>query len=253
MSTEADKGNWDEDFKPRDESGDAEKSNDRIPYMTFDKPGEYRARLVGNYVRFLRWWAPFTSRVITHDSYRDEDPAWNVKGFWPRLTFAIHIIDRQDKDAQHPTGKLKILEKGTSIFEAFASYKRINDINPAGAEGPDFVITVEWPGGNKRQAKYKVTACAKPSPFSDQEKEMVKNEHAPLKEIYKATPLDKIKELWEELSDDAKIPPKRDDKEEVATTHSTKQSTRVTEPIEDPIDANTSDEEDLFGDDTTEF
>jgi hypothetical protein len=253
MSVEADKGNWDDDFRPREEKA-AQTDQKKTEWMRFDGPGQYRVRLCGNYVKFYRWWSPFTTRIITHLSWKDQDPAWKA-GFWPRKTFAIHVIDRSDTDDAHPTGKLKILEKGNSIFSAFADYRKVNDINPAGKDGPDFVIEVTWPDGNKRQAKYKVTAVAKPSPWSADEVAMIKEEHVPLKEIYKTTPLETIIEEWEELPDSAKTPPQRDGE---SNDPSVAQETRtasapVIEESMHAAPANAEEEDDLFGDDSTEF
>ena len=211
-STEiAETGNWDDDFGQKPPTAtEASTDQKRVPWMKFDQPGEYQIRLCGNYVKFHRWWSPFTTRLISHLSYKDEDPAWNA-GFWPRKTFAIHVIDRKDTDEEHPTGKLKILEKGSSIFQVFADYMRINKINPAGQRGPDFVITVKWPGGVKRNADYSVTPMAAINEWTPGEVAMIKEEHAELKKIYAPSPLDKIKEEWAKLPEDAKIPPKRDD------------------------------------------
>ncbi|MFA7219429.1 MAG: hypothetical protein WC119_02915 [Synergistaceae bacterium] len=247
---QADVGSWDTDFPPEEEKnkGNSNRNNrDRIPFMTFDKPGDYTIRLVGNHVRFWRHWQPFTQRVISHINYKDEDPAWQA-GFYPRETFAIHIIDRAD-------GKLKILEKGRSLFKQFARYKIVNGENPAGKEGPDWVITVEWPNGNKRQAKYSATATSKTSVFTDEEIEMIKAGKAPLKDIYATTPLDKIKELWEALPDEARVPPKRDEKgaeKAEVKDEASKKVEKVKESMPDsPADAG---EDDLFGDDDdTEF
>lgn len=253
MSEDAEQGNWDEDFQSPEQKAERNNSEERrkLDWIKFDKPGTYRIRLVGNFVRFHRWWSPFTTRVITHLSYKDEDPAWNA-GFWPRKTFAIHVIDRKDTDSEHPTGKLKILEKGASIFEVFANYKRINSANPAGKSGPDFVIEVEWPKGNKRQATYKVTAVNSISEWTKEEVEMVKNEHVELKKIYAPTPLEKIKELWDALPDDSKIPPKREEDGEKKVHSAPAPEMKEKPPVET---VSVSDDDDLFGDndDSTGF
>jgi len=245
MSEAAENGNWDEDFAPKSESTQSSDDQRRVDWMKFEKPGEYRVRLAGNFVKFYRWWSPFTTRLITHLSYKDEDPAWNA-GFWPRKTFAIHVIDRGDTDAEHETGKLKILEKGSSIFEAFASYKRINKVNPAGKSGTDFVIEVEWPDGNKRQANYKVTPVMQVSEWTEKEVAMIKEEHVNLKKIYAPSPIEKIKEAWDGLPDDAKIPPKRDgDKTVTSETTPAPAAPTPTPPVET---VSVSDDDDLFGD-----
>jgi len=253
MSEIAESGNWDEDFKtPEQKNENNNEDQKKVPWMLFDKPGEYRVRLCGNFVRFYRWWSPFTTRLISHLSYKDQDIAWN-SGFYPRKTFAIHIIDRNDTSEEYPTGKLKILEKGSSIFEAFANYKRINKINPAGKSGPDFVIEVEWPGGNKRQANYKVTPVMRISEWTEQEVEMIRTEHADLKKIYAPTPLEKINEAWEALPDDAKIPPKQDEGKGKSVPSEKAQAPRPSAPPVETVSV--TDDDDLFGDtdDSTGF
>jgi hypothetical protein len=241
-------GNWDEDFKkaPATTSNSNDSDQKRLDWIKFDGPGEYPIRLCGNFVKFYRWWSPFTTRIITHLSYKDDDPAWN-SGFWPRKTFAIHVIDRSDTDEQHPTGKLKILEKGNSIFEAFSRYSRICKVNPASEEGPDFVVTVEWPKGDKRKAKYTVDYLPSPSPWTPQEMEMIKAEHVQLKKIYAPTPLEKIKEEWEKLPDSAKVPPVRDGGNGKVVESETAPVTSTQEAP--PVEAvSVSDDDDLFGD-----
>jgi hypothetical protein len=247
----AENGNWDDDFG-NEKQTTTTTDQKRVPWMKFDQPGEYQIRLCGNYVKFHRWWSPFTTRLITHLSYKNEDPAWNA-GFWPRKTFAIHVIDRNDTDEEHPTGKLKILEKGSSIFEVFADYKRINKINPAGQKGPDFVVTVKWPGGKKRNADYSVTPMAAINEWTPEEVAMIKEEHAELKKIYAPSALEKIKEEWAKLPEDAKIPPERDDKgyTKQATAQAPAPATPAPAPIQEAPALATADD-DLFGDDNAE-
>lgn len=252
MSESAENGNWDDDFKDKEESsnnsGDGQR---RLDWIRFPAPGNYKIRLCGQYVKFYRWWSPFTERVITHMSYKDKDPAWNA-GFWPRKTFAIHVIDRNDTDEAHPTGKLKILEKGNSIFQAFANCKKVNEFNPASADGVDFNIKVTWPENNKRNANYEVTPIFKKTPFTPEELAMLKAEFVELKSIYKATPLEKIQELWDALPDDAKIPPERDGGKKVQQVATPAAPVAPTPPpIVEEVSAGSSAEDDLFGDNTT--
>ena len=236
---QAEQGNW-------DDLSEDKKSNSkgRTGFMKFDKPGDYTVRLVGNHVKFHRHWSPFTERVITHYEYKENDPAWQA-GFYPRTTFAIHVIDRAD-------GELKILEKGSSLFKQFARYKVVNEINPAGKDGPDWVISVEHPGGNKRQAKYTATFKAKPAPFTEEEIAMIKEKKAPLKDIYATTPLEHIKELWDALPEEAKIAPERNN--DNGTSAPAPASTQ--KPIEEAMPEAPAEkgDDDLFGeDDSTSF
>jgi hypothetical protein len=241
---QADVGSWDTDF-PTDgdregNSGDGDGSRKRIPFMKL-KAGEFTVRLVGNHVKFHRHWQPFTERVISHIGYKSDDPAWQA-GFYPRETFAIHVIDRSD-------GQLKILEKGRSLFKQFARYKIVNDTNPAGKDGPDWVIEVT---GSGLQTKYSATAKAKPSTFTEEEIEMIKENKAPLKTIYATTPLEKIQELWNALPDEAKIPPKREenDSKEGSSSEAPRQTGGIKESMPDsPAESSAGGDDDLFGDD----
>jgi hypothetical protein len=276
-SIRAEECNWDEDFKDSNSDGGKNQNPDRkkIEWMSFPKPGQYRVRLIGKAVRFLKYYKPFGkgTRVITHKSYKDEDPAWQA-GFYPNDTYAIHILDRDNGNA------IKILEKGKTLFKCFAQYQQINKTNPAGKEGPDFVITVVWPKGNKNKAQYSATATQQVSALSAEEKEIIKksftdidlatakkNNSEPLLyrliNIYKTTDLAKIKEMWNNLPESAKIPPKKEednDSEQSATTHTPQpkiEEPKIEEPkIEEPkaevlseneADEIATDSDDLFG------
>lgn len=232
-------GDWDNDF-PADEKKENQEHKS-VTFMKFDKPGDYTIRLVGAHVKFRRHWKPFSERIITHDSYKDEDPAWQA-GFYPRETFAIHIIDRAD-------GKLKILEKGRSLFKQFARYKIVNEMNPADKVGPDWVVTVEWPNGNKRQATYTAIAKSKTNELTKEEIEMFKRDKVALDKLYASTPLEKIQELWDALPDEAKVPPKKEDNENAGPSSPEKSKEKESPVIKEEIVADNDNDDDLFGDD----
>lgn len=244
----AEKGSWDDFNKDEQEKKSGGEDRRRAEYMKFDKAGDYTIRLVGHHVQFLRHWDPFErkDRVITDKTYKGKDPAWNA-GFYPRKTFAIHVIDRAD-------GQLKILEKGNQIFKEFAQYAKVNNINPSQKDGPDFVITVTIPNPNdKRTTRYSVMAKRDAAPFTAEEIAMVKANVYPLADIYKSTTLEKIQELWNAVPEDKKIPPKRDweDKKSDAPAPAAAPApapvTQDEAPVEKIADA-PADEEDLFAD-----
>lgn len=235
----AQKGDWDNDF-PSDEEKNKKNGRNKVEWMKFPKPGTYRVRLVGPFVKFLRHNKPFDGeRVITHLSYKDKDPAWKA-GFYPRETYAIHMFDRNDGN------KLKILEKGNSIFRAFSTYKKVNDINPAGKEAPDFSIEVSWPDGNKFQAKYTVTPLAKIQALNDEEIAAWQSGRAPLNEIYKSTTLEKIQELWGNLPDEKKVPQKKEDAKTSAPAPQ-KAKAKPEPEIEEAMPEAPAEQDDLFG------
>ena len=216
-SINADKGDWVDDFAPRKDGGG--KGNDdrpKLEWMKFPEPGDYSVRFVGNPVKYLKHNDPpfpFKNRVITHGSYKENDPAWQA-GFYPSPFLAIFVIDRKD-------GGIKILDKSKKFFKSVSDFKKNEDIDPGGREAPDFVITVEWPEGNKRRAKYSINNRMKPAPFSNEEIEKIRSICVPvemkdedtgetvkvsrLQLVYRSTPLEKIIEAWEALPEESKI------------------------------------------------
>ena len=262
MSHEAEKGDWIDDFAPRQASGGD--NNNRVEWMKFPEPGEYRVRLIGNPVKYLKHNDPpfpFPQRIITHGTYKAEDPAWQA-GFYPSVHFAIFVLDRAD-------GKVKVLDRSKKFFKPISNYKKNNDIDPGGREAPDFVITVEWPAdeknpkGNKRRANYTVGALAKQNTFTEEELVLVKEKCAkveingeegeekvkvsPLQIIYKSAPLDKIIEAWDALPDESKVK-KEYEADKADTPVADKADTSSMEEEAEPK-AETAEDDGLFGSD----
>lgn len=228
-------GNWDEDFKERKASSDSQSGDSQNKYMKLSEEGNYKVRLVGPHVKFYRHWSPI--RGITHYDYKSNDPAWQA-GFYPSKRFAINVIDRSD-------GQLKILEKGSQIFKVFADYKGLFDKNPAGKAGPDFNIKVEIPGGNKRQTTYTVTHLDS-APFTEEEVAMIKENMFDLAKLYKSTPLEKLQEQWDALSDEEKVAPERDaDNKKIEP----KSEAQAPAPAKENMADAPANDDDLFGDD----
>ena len=213
--------------------------------MKMDKPGNYQVRLVGSYVKFYKHWKPISA--ITHPDIKKQDPVW-VAGFYPNKRYAINVIDRAD-------GKLKVLEKGSTVFKNFHNYRIANpDIDPAGPNGPDFVITVDIPGGQKLNTTYGVGAKGKPSPFTAEEKAMIKENFWPINEVYKSTPLDKIQSMWDALDPSEQIPPKRDSDGRAISQQTKAPTTANVASVEgtlteELVGAAASETDDLFPDD----
>lgn len=238
-NTEANIGNWDEDFKQQNR----ENTQKTVKWMKFEKEGDYIVRLVGKHVKFLKYWKPFSKRVITHKSYKGKDPAWNA-GFEPIETFAIHIIDRAD-------GEVKVLEKPKSFFRKFGDYKRINEVNPAGKNAPDFVITVTFQGGNSKRPQYAIQAKQKPAPITEEEWKKLHENTVELEKLYRSTTLEKIQEYWDALPEESKIPEKREKTDKTEKTD--KVGEKKVEPIVDTkLEGAPAESDDLFGDDNKE-
>lgn len=240
-------GDWMADFtKKEGESKGNGGNRGKIEWIKFDKPGKYKVRLVGKYVKYLKHYKPFGvgARIITHPSYKKDDPAWQA-GFYPGDAFVIHVIDRAD-------GKLKLLDKGRKLFECFFDYGTANNIDPAGKDAPNFEIKVEWPNGNKKRAKYSAVPSGGPAPLTAEEKEIVRANHVELGQIYRASSLEKIKEAWEAVPEQYRVPKREDDEgnEIPAKTPAKAKATPTTPPaIEENMSAAPAEEDDLFGDD----
>jgi len=233
-------GDWDEDFKT-DDKPETDGEYKKATYMDMSEPGTYKVRLAGKHVVFRKHWKPFRATVKADG--KANDPAWQA-GFVPGKRFAINVIDKTGL-AEGEVGELKILEKGAMVFKNFAGYKQATDIDPAGKEGPDFVITVTVPmvngQPNKMKTEYSVIPLAS-APLTEAELAMIKeNGLWQLKEIYKPVAPEKLKELWDELPEDKKIAPKKDWGDD-------KNDAPQEKPASAPAEAAPPKDEDLFDD-----
>ena len=241
----APKVNWDEDFKPREKS-----ARSRPDFLQLNKPGEYMVRLIGATYMFNRYWDPFDSkaRIIVSEDDRNKTKAYKA-GFFPRETCAVHVIDRA-------TGKIMLLEKSKSFFKDLAAFKKINKISPADPQkAPDFVISVNWKNGDKRQAEYTITATFTPTPITESEKALFESVKCDLGDYYKSTSLSKIDEAFDALPAEKKIkPPKpqnKDGENNFANNSSNSSSARSSAHQPAPIrEVETSSSNDAFGDDS---
>jgi len=239
MSTEELNGNWDKDFpddddKPQGGGGDFVKAE----YVDMSSPGTYKVRLAGPHIVCRRHWSPI--RATVKDDGKATDPAWQA-GFVPGRRFAINVINKTNL-GEGETGPIQVMEKGATVFKAFAAYKAATGIDPAGKDGPDFIITVKIPKGkdgqpNKMKTEYSVVPVA-PTPFTAEEVAMLNKKEGgqglwPLKELYKPTSAEELQELWDAVPEDKRIAPKKpwdDDSKDTASTP----SASTTAPAEAP-------------------
>ena len=119
--------------------------------------GQHQVRLVGKAFMYYKHWDPILAVCPGKDG---GCPMCN-SGTLARMRYAVNAIDRRD-------GQLKILDAGTQLFEDFRVYFDTTKIDPGSKEGPDFIVKVEVPGGDKRRTKYKAIAL-QPTPFTEQE------------------------------------------------------------------------------------
>lgn len=143
--------------------------------------GEHQIRLVGKPVKRHVAWLP-----------RLDDPNRNAKFLVPpefvariesafpdidiKMVYAICCFDRAD--TANGITRLKVLEKGNTIFEPFKMYKRKfkdkdgNPIEPGGKHGPDWSIeaSIKTINGKKepRNTKYNIMPLQE-TPFTEAE------------------------------------------------------------------------------------
>jgi len=244
----AEEGNWDEDFK--EEENTSEKSSQtegrKTEYMDMSQPGQYKIRLVGPFIKCRKRFKPYRATVQVHD--KDLDVAWSNGWPAPGKRFAVNVLDKTGlKEGE--VGVLKVLEKGPSVFKHFSNYKAVFNENPSGKTGPDFLITVKIPNDDKGQpvklkTEYSVMHLEK-APFTEAEVNMItKQKLWPLKEIYKSTSAESIQKMWDALSDDQRVAPKK--KDFPAQGDSTQDA--PTTPIEEAMDDAPANSDDLFND-----
>tara|TARA_Y100000034_G_scaffold101365_1_gene125598 strand:+ start:1980 stop:2621 length:642 start_codon:yes stop_codon:yes gene_type:complete len=101
-----------------------------------------------------------------------------------RQRFAVNIIDRAD-------GQMKVLEGPISILRQIGTWAQETDIDPGSNDGGEFAIKVDCPSNDRRRTRY-VVQYIKPSPFTDEEKEMIKENIVKLESMYKPVTQDEI-------------------------------------------------------------
>jgi hypothetical protein len=166
---------------------------------------------------------------------------------------------------------LKILEKGPSVFKFFYSYKVDCNNDPSGKEGPDFMITVTISKGedgmpNKLKTEYTVTHLDK-APFTKEDMKMIcetdkdgniikdektgkpKSKLFPLLDIYKSTTAEKMKQMWDAVPEDKRVPPKRESNDDESPKS---KPTSKEDVVEEKMADAPANEEDLFDDNKDE-
>ena len=237
-------GNWDEDFKndKPNKSTNTNSSFTKTLFLTTNVSGDYKFRLVGKYIQCYKHFKPY--KATLQESEKNGDPAW-LAGHYPTQRFAINVIDRAD-------GKLKILEKPWSVFKHFADYKRIFKKDPTKNEGCDWLLTVKVPDDGSFSTDYSVMRL-EDTPFTAEEKALLwdaeKKEYKlwPLKTIYKSTTPEEMKKMWDALSPEQKIAPKKEKKGEKKASTPTTSSSKSSAPVEEKMSGSPADNgEDVF-------
>jgi len=160
-----------------------------VTFLRFERDKTHKIRPFGKCVSFFKLFIEKGKPSIVVDP-DDKDEAAKIlsehtgREIKPSPRNAMFILDRDD-------GKVKILEGGFQIFEAFANWSQANGTQPGAAAGGDWAIKVEGDGvGGSNPRKYSPVYLG-PSMITEDEKTMISG----LKEAGKLTLSNYLKEI----------------------------------------------------------
>ncbi len=170
------------------------KSGDRIPFMKFSDGQNITIRPIGGALKYYKFFLGKGKPSIIVNSKNKETAAKllseklgnEVK---PSFKCAMFVIDRTD-------GQVKILEGGSSIFDAFSNWSKASGSRPGAPEAGDWQIKVTGNGvGGTNPRRYQVVHIG-PKPFSEEERAMIMElkdaDKLKLANILKETPLEEV-------------------------------------------------------------
>ena len=162
-------GDVDSGMKKSFSKGGGAGGNDK--YLKLSPGTDYKIRPVGNPCTFHAYYVSSPTDPKRFNRAITEDPAncvirqkYNVE---PKTRYAVNVIDRAD-------GKLKIMEAPPSVFDAIKSWAKAANQDPGSKSGADFEIRLVVPAsGDRKRTEYKTTPIVQ-TPFTEDEKEMLK-------------------------------------------------------------------------------
>ena len=192
-------------------SGSSNGSDRPIPFLKFQKDYTHLIRPVGKAVEFYKFFINREGEravpIIVDPENRDkasqvisEHSGEENKG---QQKFAMFVIDRED-------GRIKVLEGGNSIFNAFAQWAKINQIHPGQNGGGDFSITVTGEGYAGNNPRRYLAGCAKSCPVSEDERKMIKEKEEFMKwsKIYEGqemSPSDIVEKVFNKKKEGSQV------------------------------------------------
>jgi hypothetical protein len=142
--------------------------------------GVYRVRLIGHPISCFRYYVNGKGAITLNP---ETCPITTKHNLRPMRRYAINAIDRA-------MGRVQIIEAPLSLFLAFRRFRDEAGDDPGGPNGPDFDIHVI---GGRNRTTYCVSYDAqKRTPFTDAEKDMIREGMFDLTTIYRATANDEI-------------------------------------------------------------
>lgn len=128
------------------------------------------------------------------------DAAWKEGGWKPMARHASFAFDREDPH------HLKILDGSGDIFNPIGEWARENNVDPAGPDGTDWVITVDVNMAGKMEIISVLPGVS--TPYTEEEKKLMENNKLNINKILKISDWKTIRKMWLDLPDDKKMNPK---------------------------------------------
>ena len=150
---------------------DKKSKGNGVSFLHFESGKTYKIRPFGSCVEFYKLFIEKGKpSIIVDPGDKDEAAALlseaSGKEIRPSYRNAMFVIDRAD-------GKIRILEGGFQIFEAFGNWSTSSGIKPGAGQAGDWAITVTGEGvGGSNPRKYSPVYLG-PALFSDEEKKLI--------------------------------------------------------------------------------
>jgi hypothetical protein len=173
-------------------SGDRGDGGGGGQFLKLQGGNSYTIRLVGRPIRYMQHWEPVICRSpgVDENTKQVIDPLM-VQGYQPKPRYAIWVFHREDAN------KFKVMDFPGVLMDQFKEWAVTNNCDPGREKGPDWVIKLEVPGGDKRRTKYHSTAKMNSAPFTEEEMKLLKESkfHDKLVELRKPNTPDEIRAM----------------------------------------------------------
>jgi len=176
-----------------DATGTGGGTGNQREYLRIEPNIEYRLRPVGFPVEFERFYVRDSEGKL-HSAIAgkpDECPIRNKYELEPTKRYAMNMIDRADC-------KLKIVEFPFTVYQEMKKWGKNTHQEPGGKNGNDFLIKKTGSGIKGTKWHCEANPDSLNTPWTQEDKKILDKESGggvyDLREIYAATPIDKIEE-----------------------------------------------------------
>ena len=215
-------------------------------YLRLEKrPTPDVVRIVSEIYGFRQHWTafrsisnkPIVSPAFTFDE-KHKDIAWDKGGWEPGKKYSAVVINRE-------TGQLQILTAGAQVFNPIFQFIKNTKaagrgVDPAGENGPDWIISVESDVKNKTKYECSIDSTG-PKNFTADELERIAKWPADWKEKYiKVATEQEIVDLWNQLPEDKKMAPPKEQRNQAGFPRNAVQQPAQVEKVVQPVPAQTA-------------